>query len=107
MTSTREQDLLDQHDQAVAAARDRAALAYAEAQATERAYAHARRDLYDHLRMRQTTRHAAGVDAPVPCADCLVEIYVVEGAGSYRAGSVFHELIYDGDDLPYATCRGR
>jgi len=107
MTTAAEWRQLDDHDQAVAAARDRAALAYAEAKATERAYARARSDLYDGLRLRQAARHSAGVPAPVPCIDCLIEIPVVDGAGSYRAGAVHHELIYDGDDLPYATCRGR
>jgi hypothetical protein len=107
MTTRTERRQLAEHDQAVAGARDALAMAYADAQAADRAYARACARLYGGLRARQAARHAAGVSAPVPCPDCLVEIPVVDGAGSYRAGAVHHELIYDGDDLPYATCRGR
>lgn len=61
--------------------------------------------LYGALRRRQAVRVEAGVEAPVPCRDCLVEVAVEQGAGSYHAGYVHHELIYEGrDELPYATC---
>ena len=64
--------------------------------------------LYDALRVRQQARIAAGVDAPVPCRDCLVEVPIVTGAGSYTAGYVHHEIVYDLDEnnhaVPFATC---
>lgn len=65
--------------------------------------------LYAVLRRRQQVRHSLRetyrTDRPiVPCRDCLNEIAIVNGAGSHEAGYIHHEIIYDGDELPYATC---
>lgn len=96
--------VLDDVDAAIDALRDRHRLRLSESAAAERAAASAHLALYQGLRTRQALRVAAEVDAPVPCRDCLVEVVIVAGAGSYTAGAVYHEIIYEAGELPYATC---
>lgn len=105
MTSPQE-PLLDEVDQAVAAidARYRMALhSYVRAKSTTQICAE---NLYAALRRRQRIRIAGQVSAPVPCRDCLTEVLVLAGAGGYTAGYVHHEIIYEDDAAPYATCGG-
>ena len=101
-----QEPLLDDLDQAVEVIRARYRMAVSGVTRAQSVAMIARESLYAALRRRQAVRVAGGVDAPVPCRDCLTEVAVgsTSGAGGYTAGAVHHELIYESGELPYATC---
>lgn len=104
---TGQEPLLDDIDAAVEVFRRRHADALSQQHHAALRVAAARDGLYAALRVRQATRTAGQVDAPVPCRDCLVELAIVPGAGAYTAGYVHHEIIMEAGELPYATCGAR
>ena len=103
--SEHEKDIVEDVAAAVHAARLYLSMRQAEMRAFAQVVAHATDELYAALRRLQQVRVDAGEKpVPIPCSDCLTEIPGSAGAGAYTRGYVHHELIYDGDELPYATC---
>lgn len=96
--------LLEDLDAAVAAIRQRHADALVQQRDALLRVCATGEAVYAALRRRQAVRVAAQVDAPVPCRDCFAEVPIVDGAGTYTRGALVHEIVYESDDLPFATC---